>query len=147
MKKKFLNFIFITFVSIMSFEFVNAENTVTVYIECGSRYIPQPIADLIHKAIVLLQIVIPIGIIIMGSLDFLKAVVASDADKMKSSQKQFYSRIIAGIFALMVFVIIRFGVDIFSKGIDSQFGDCLNCVINGGDACGDVTSNVNPFLD
>lgn len=145
MKKRFFNFCFIMLVTFMSFEVVNA-GKVTSYIECGGRSIPEPVADLVHKAIVLLQIVVPIGIIIMGSLDFLKAVVASDADKMKASQKQFTSRIIAGAIAFLVFVIIRFSVDIFSKGIDSGFGDCLNCVINGGDACGGIT-NDNPFLN
>lgn len=144
MKKRIFNFIFIMFVTCLSFEVASAK--VTKYIECGDKSIPAPIADLIHRAIVLLEIVVPIGIIIMGSLDFLKAVVASDAEKMKTSQKQFISRLIAGALALMVFIIIRFGVDIFSQGTDSQFGDCLNCVINGGDACGAITED-NPFLD
>ena len=53
-----------------------------------------------------LQISVPIIIIALGSVDLVKAIIASDDDQMKKAQKKFVSRLLLGVgFFLIPFVI------------------------------------------
>ena len=65
--------------------------------------IPDGIGNLIHMIIVIIQIAVPILLIIWGMIDFAKAVVGGDEDKIKAGQKTFMKRFIA---ALIVFLIV-----------------------------------------
>lgn len=135
MKKRLFNLLFGSLVMFFLVDSVYADELVTEYIKCGGMSFPKPIAPIIHTTYILLQIVIPLGIIIVGSLDFVKATIASDVDKMKKSQKKFVSRLIAGSITFFVFVIVKFAIDVFSDEPDNDeikpdFGNCLNCLIN-----------------
>lgn len=119
-------------------------NTATTYVKCGDSTFPEPVAAIVRTIILLLQIVIPIGIIIMGSLDFLKATIAGDSDKMKKNQKQFVTRLIAGTITFFVFVIVKFMVSMVADQSDSEsFTSCLDCLINNEGSCNTVTKS--PF--
>jgi len=119
-------------------------NLTTTYIQCGDNTFPAPVAAIIRTVILLLQIVIPIGIVIMGSLDFLKATIAGDSDKMKKNQKRFVSRLIAGAITFFVFVIVKFVVSMVADSGNSQsFTTCLDCLINDEGSCNTVATS--PF--
>ena len=77
----------------------------------------------IKRLISIIRYVIPIIIIIMGSLDFGKAVFASSEDNMKKSQKIFINRIILGIVIFIVpvlvdFLMIMIGTAVVNSSID-----------------------------
>ncbi len=78
------------------------------------------------------KIIVPIIIIIFGSLDFAKAIVASKDDEIKKSAKSLAMRAIAGIIIFFIPTIINFivsfigGEDIYNK----SFGVCTNCLLN-----------------
>lgn len=121
-----------------------AGNTATTYIQCGSSTFPAPVATIIRTVILLLQIIIPIGIIVMGSLDFLKATIAGDSDKMKKNQKQFVTRLIAGAITFFVFVVVKFVVSMVADTNNSvSFTTCLDCLINDEGSCDTVATS--PF--
>ena len=121
-----------------------AGNTTTTYIQCGSSTFPAPVAAIIRTVILLLQIIIPIGIIVMGSLDFLKATIAGDSDKMKKNQKQFVTRLIAGAITFFVFVVVKFVVSMVADTNNSvSFTTCLDCLINDEGSCDTVP--ISPF--
>lgn len=121
-----------------------ADTTATSYVQCGDNTFPAPVATIIRTVILLLQIVIPIGIVIMGSLDFLKATIAGDTDKMKKNQKQFVSRLIAGAIAFFVFVVVKFVVSMVADSNNSaSFTSCLDCLINDEGSCDTVAES--PF--
>lgn len=149
MKKRIKLFGLMYAVLLFATETVHADKFTTSYIDCGGMAFPAPLQPIITTAVTLLEIIIPLGIVTIGSLDFLKAVAASDTDKMKKSQKKFISRLIAGAIALFVFVGVKLAVDFFAddsankKGDKKDYGVCLNCLINGED-CGEATES--PFF-
>ena len=80
----------------------------------------------------------------MGSLDFLKATIAGDSDKMKKNQKQFVTRLIAGAITFFVFVVVKFVVSMVADANNSvSFTTCLDCLINDEGSCDTVP--ISPF--
>lgn len=66
------------------------------------------IIKLIKSFIGVIQILVPIGLIIMGSIDFGKAVMAANEDDIKKGQKIFIKRCIGAILVFLVSVIVTF---------------------------------------
>ena len=66
-------------------------NAQTEWIICGKVAFPSFIAPITRTIVSLFQIVVPLIIIILGSLDYMKAVTASE-DKIKEHQKKFIKR-------------------------------------------------------
>ena len=114
----------------------------TVYVDCGGMAIPGPITSIVRAIFLILQILVPIGIIVMGSLDFVKAVIAGDADKIKKNQKRFVSRLITGALVFFVFSVIKLVINIADSST-SNYANCLNCLINSNSGC--HTSTSSPF--
>lgn len=56
-----------------------------------------PIFQATKFAIVVVQIAVPFGLIIFGSLDFFKALIAHDEKEMRLKRKPFIQRMIAGV--------------------------------------------------
>lgn len=72
-------------------------------------------------------IAIPIILIIMGSLDFTKAVMAGKDDEIKKSQSMFVKRIIAAVILFLVPFIVGFVMDVLNFNINNK---CVDCVLN-----------------
>ena len=68
---------------------------------------PPSLAYLINSILKYIRIIVPILIILLGSLDFAKAVVAGKEDEMKKAQTIFVKRLIAGIIVFFVPVIVN----------------------------------------
>ena len=115
---------------------------VTSYVSCGSTALPSEIAGIIRAIFLILQICVPVGIIVMGSLDFAKAVIASDADKIKKNQKKFITRLITGALVFFVFVVVKFAIRI-TDTTSGGYANCLNCLINSNEGC--HTETESPF--
>ena len=142
MKKKLMFIIlFMLGLVVISTENVLAAG-VTSYVSCGSTALPSEIAGIIRAVFLILQICVPIGIIVMGSLDFAKAVIASDADKIKKNQKKFITRLITGALVFFVFVIVKFAIRI-TDTTSGGYANCLNCLINSNEGC--HTETESPF--
>lgn len=115
---------------------------VTSYVSCGSTALPSEIAGIIRAIFLILQICVPLGIIVMGSLDFVKAVIASDADKIKKNQKKFITRLITGALVFFVFLVVKFVIKIVDN-TSGGYANCLNCLINSNSGCN--TETESPF--
>lgn len=55
----------------------------------------------------ILQIAVPFALIIWGSLDFFKAVIAGDDKEMKQKRKPFIQRLIAAVIILVLPIIVN----------------------------------------
>ena len=90
----------------------------------------------------LLKIAIPVILVIMGMLDLLKSASAQKEDEMKKAQRKFVQRLIAGVCALLVFIIVETVINLIATktGNDNAM-DCVNCFINGIDHCASVDSD------
>ncbi len=80
----------------------------------------------------ILKILIPIILIVFGSIDFAKAVLSSKDDEIKKSAKSLVMRAIAGIIIFFIPTILGFIISIFDKtnAYNGTFGDCTKCMLN-----------------
>ena len=83
------------------------------------------VVGLAKMVIKVLQLVVPIGLIIMGTIDMAKAVIAGDEKKMKEAQKPFIKRIIAAVIVFLIPIIVNMILSFVTKG-NSDWIDCWN---------------------
>lgn len=83
----------------------------------------------------ILKIVIPIVLIVMGSIDLAKAVVASKDDEIKKAVASLVKRAVLGILIFFIPTILSFvveligGDDIYDEN-SGTFGRCTYCMLN-----------------
>lgn len=67
-----------------------------------------PIIGIIKAILGIIQILIPIGLIIMGTMDLGKAVIASKEDEIKKNQQVLIKRAIAAVLVFLVATLVTF---------------------------------------
>ncbi len=85
----------------------------------------------VHTAVVIIKIAIPILLIIFGMLDLGKAVVASKEDEIKKGQQTFVKRLVAAVLVFFVVLIVQIVVKFASASEGTTVINCMNCFING----------------
>lgn len=101
------------------------------------------IIGVVRTVVKILQILVPIALILWGTIDIGKAVIAGDEKKMKEAQKPFVKRLIAAVIVFLVPFIVSIvmgyvGSDEWKacwneangKGISSKNGSVLNNTID-----------------
>lgn len=78
---------------------------------------PNSIANLIKEILWLFRIIAPILVILLGSIDLFKAVIASREDEMKKAQTTLMKRVILGVCLFFIPSIINFVLDIASRAL------------------------------
>lgn len=106
------------------------------YIQCGEATLPYGVAFIVQNVVNIIKIAIPILLIIMGMLDFLKAVIANDEKQMKESQNKFIKRIIAAVIIFFVVAIVQFVFGYIVSGNEGKDAlSCVSCFVNSDDSC------------
>ena len=79
----------------------------------------------IGEIIYVIRIVIPVIIVLLGTIDLGKAVMAGDEKVVKESQKTFIKRLIYGVAIFFIFIIVEvvFGL----LGVETNEGDTKVC--------------------
>lgn len=104
---------------------------------CGGSYltgIPVKIPKLTKFIYIFLQVLVPIAIIILGSLDLLKAVAAQKEDEIKKGQQVFIKRLVGAAIVFFVFAIVKFIISIVSDNSTSII-NCVDCFLKNNDSC------------
>lgn len=83
---------------------------------CGGL---ESLVRLIYKVLTIFWIIIPIGLIVFGTIDLGKAVIASDEKEVKAAQKRLISRF---IYAALVFFVPIIVTAIMGVITDSNTG-------------------------
>ena len=131
MKNKFKYIITLIIAFILSTP-VYAKGT---YVTCGSiKNLPYKVLQLSNTVINVLQIAVPVILIIMGSVDFLKAVSSSKDDDIKKAQGMFIKRLVMGALVFFVFVIVKLLISAIGGDSDGIWG-CVECFINNASNC------------
>ena len=68
----------------------------------GSNQNLLQVIHIVRTVINILQIAVPVALIVWGTLDIGKAVIAGDEKKMKEAQKPFIKRIVYAVIAFLV---------------------------------------------
>ena len=100
----------------------------------GCGWIPNATVNFIANIVGIIKVFVPLLIIIMGSIDFAKAIMSQKEDDIKKSQTNFIQKLIAG--AAVFFVMIS--VYIISGGIDQDSSACISscgCVLHLAKCC------------
>ncbi len=104
---------------------------------CGGNYltgIPKKMVKLTKFIYIFLQVLVPIAIIILGSLDLLKAVAAQKEDEIKKGQQVFIKRLVGAAIVFFVFAIVKFVISIVSDNSTSII-NCVDCFLKNNDSC------------
>lgn len=72
----------------------------------------QEFIDEINSYLLIVRIAVPILLIVLGTLDFAKAVFSSSEDEMKKAQSKFMKRVIAAVLVFLIPVLVNLLLDI-----------------------------------
>ena len=108
-------------------------------VSCGDGLltdIPKLLPRTIHIIYLIIQILVPILLVIFGSLDFIKGVIASKDDEINKSRGIFIKRLIYGIIIFFVFSIVKLIIS-FAGDSNNKKGiiNCASCIINNDSNC------------
>lgn len=115
-------------------------------VKCGTTEIPDLIPSITRTIVTLIKIAVPLVLIIMGMLDILKSVIASDEKKIAEGKTKFLKRMIPAALVFFVVTILQFLVNIVSPEATENEGNiwsCVDCMISDESKCGAVIERSN----
>lgn len=79
----------------------------------------------------IIQIAVPVILVLLGSIDLLKGIIAQKEEDIKKGQKMFIKRLIAGAIIFFVFMLIKLFVSLVADNDNDNntIIDCLECFI------------------
>lgn len=92
---------------------------------CGNSQLSW-IISVFRVVIRIISIAAPFALIIFGSLDFFKAIIAGDEKEMKQKRKPFIGRLVAAIIILLMPTIINLIMKVVAQRSQSDFARCWN---------------------
>ena len=123
--KKILLFLFV----IMSIPIMNVSAVTKV--SCGNvTGIAAKIPELTSFCITIVQIAVPIILVIVGSLDFFKAITSQKEDEMKKSQNIFIKRLVLAAVIFFVIVIAKVLVSVIADSSSANIIECMDCFLS-----------------
>ena len=126
MKKKIL-FMIMLFCMLVPVLEVSAVTKVS----CGNiTGIAAKIPELTSFAMTMVQIAVPIILVIVGSLDFFKAISAQKEDEMKKGQKMFVKRLVLAGIIFFVIVIAKVLISVVADSSSANIIDCMDCFLS-----------------
>ena len=99
--------------------------------------------QIIGYLIIIIKILVPLLLIVFGSIDFGKAIIANDDKAINKSGQVLAIRAAAGVIIFFIPTIINFAVSLVSSWSDvkSKFDYCNTCLLNTG-KCNDIRKDV-----
>ncbi len=112
------------------------------YVSCmNGIQIPTILPNVVHTAVLLIKIAVPIGLVIFGMMDLGKAVMASKEDEIKKAQQLFIKRIIAAVLVFFVVSIVQLTFSVLNSSDTEDelkaggINNCIDCFLNGSKKC------------
>ena len=105
-------------------------------ISCGNGLIdnvPSGVPKVTHIIYNIIQVAVPVLLVLFGSMDLIKAVVAGKDDEIKKSQSIFIKRLISALIVFFVFIVVKLLVSVVadnnSNNSASNIIKCTECFI------------------
>ena len=100
----------------------------TAKVNCGNvTNIPAKIPELTSYFITLVQIIVPVILVIMGSIDLFKGITAQKEEEIKKGQQLFIKRLIVAALIFFVVVIVKFVVSVIADTSSANIVECIDC--------------------
>ncbi len=93
--------------------------------------IDNQLANIVRYVILIMQILVPVLLVILGLIDFVKAIASQKDDEIKKGQQIFLKRVIAGILVFFVIAIVKFVISVVAGSSEGGVMNCANCFIKG----------------
>lgn len=90
--------------------------------------IPPVITGILSQLYKIIIILVPIGIVIFGSIDFIKATIAKNNDAIAATTKTFVSRLIAGAVTFFVLAIVTWLFKVIIKNV-GEANSAMQCAL------------------
>lgn len=106
-------------------------------VSCGNiTGIPRKIPELTNDIITIVQVAVPIILVILGSIDLLKGVVAQKEDEIKKGKSILIKRIITAAIIFFIVVAVKLIVSVAADATSSNnIVECIDCFISGVKNC------------
>ena len=88
------------------------------FLECDENL--KPIVTFVKSIFTIIQFLIPIGLIIMGSIDLGKAVISSDDKEIKQATSKLAKRAIAAVAIFFIVFIVKLVMNLVSDSNESE---------------------------
>lgn len=98
--------------------------------ECGGLL---PIVKVLRKLINVVMIIVPVGLILFGTIDLGKAVISSDDKEVKASQSRLIKRVIYAAVIFFIPLIVGFVMNIVAAGGQGDTASWTKCWIKAGE--------------
>ena len=101
-------------------------------VSCGQlTEIPKKIPDLTSMIVRVLEIIVPIILVLVGSIDLAKGVAAGKEDEIQKGQKIFVKRLITGVIIFLLVALTKLVVGILAEDSSDSISSCIDCFISG----------------
>ena len=115
--------------------FTSSNVHAATYVDCGSvKHLPYKVLQISNTVINVLQIAVPVILIIMGSVDFVKAISSQKEDEIKKAQGVFVKRLIMGALVFFIVVIVKLLISVIGGNSDGLWS-CVECFVNNASSC------------
>lgn len=115
--------------------FISPVYAKTTYVKCGNiQQLPYKILQLSNTGINILQILVPVILVILGTVDLVKAVASQKDDELKKAQTTFVKRLIMGALVYFVVVIVKLLISVIGNGNESIW-HCVECFVSNASKC------------
>ena len=130
MKKK-VSYIITIIMSIITVFPIYAKTTT---VTCGKiQELPLKVLELSNTVINIMQIAVPVILVIMGTVDLVKAVSSQKDDDIKKAQGVFIKRLIMGALVYFVVVIVKLLISII--GNNNGIWGCVEFFVSNASKC------------
>ena len=128
--RKYLSYLTVFLLTLLTSINANA----ATYVSCGKiRNLPYKVLELSNFVVDVMQVAVPIILVLMGTIDLVKAVASQKDDEIKKSQSVFIKRLIMGALVYFVFVIVKLLISVIGN-TDGIWG-CVECFIDNASKC------------
>ena len=104
----------------------------TTKVSCGQlTEIPKKIPDLTSMIVRILWIIVPVVLVIVGSIDLAKGVVAGKEDEIQKGRKIFIKRLITSMIIFSLIALTKLVVSIVAERNSESISSCIDCFISG----------------
>lgn len=86
-----------------------------------------PIIRLLHALLNIIQFAIPIVLILLGTIDLGKAVIASKDDEMKKAQSTLIKRIVYAVVIFLLVLIVKLVMNLVADNSNGAATSWINC--------------------
>lgn len=105
------------------------------YRRCGNLdHIPKNLPVFSTALYKVIKFLVPVILILMGVLDFAKAVMSKDENEMNSQKQKFIRRLIAAVLIFFALSLVQFIVNLTGTA-DTSTSSCIDCFINNANKC------------